>query len=176
MAQPVQMTATERESYSRGRAHFERGEVDPALEAFASLLRTKDGFADIHYMVGVLFDRRGDLDAGEMPVVPQPHLAEAALPHRVEVGVHHGVDLARLDSHPPDWFSIAVADQAGDLSSLDQNPYRRTVPLPLVGIELARGLPVVHAPAAGVSSARSHHSEEVAPGLDGQRSSLELHD
>ena len=63
MAQPVQMTATERESYSRGRAHFERGEVDPALEAFASLLRTKDGFADIHYMVGVLFDRRGDLDA-----------------------------------------------------------------------------------------------------------------
>lgn len=61
--QPVQMTVTEREAYTRGRQHFDQGEVDPALEAFASLLETRESYADIHYMVGVLFDRKGDLNA-----------------------------------------------------------------------------------------------------------------
>ena len=56
------MTSADRELYSQGRASFERGEVDRALEFLTSLLERKVGFADLHYMVGVLLDRRGDVD------------------------------------------------------------------------------------------------------------------
>lgn len=83
MAQPVQMTTAEREAFSRGRTHFERGEIDPALEAFAALLRTRENFADIHYMVGVLFDQKGDVDAAaeslRKAIRLNPHYAEALL-------------------------------------------------------------------------------------------------
>jgi tetratricopeptide (TPR) repeat protein len=87
MAQPVPatvtMTETERDAYSRGRAHFDQGEIDPALEAFGSLLRTREGFADIHYMVGVLFDRKGDLEAAanslRKAIRLNPSYAEALL-------------------------------------------------------------------------------------------------
>ncbi len=63
MGEMGRMTLAERETYTRGRRHFEKGEVDPALEAFSSLLKTRDNFADIHYMFGVLFDRKGDLSS-----------------------------------------------------------------------------------------------------------------
>ncbi len=56
------MSAAERELYAQGRASFERGEVERALEFLTSLLERKAGFADLHYMVGVLLDRRGDVD------------------------------------------------------------------------------------------------------------------
>lgn len=86
MAQPVpttRMTVAERESYSRGRALFDSGEIDPALEAFAALLKTKDGFADIHYMVGVLFDRKGEPEAAadsfRKAIRLNPSYAEALL-------------------------------------------------------------------------------------------------
>lgn len=62
-AQPVRMTVGERETYTQGQGFFERGETDRALEAFARLLETRSSFADVHYMVGVLFDRKGDSDA-----------------------------------------------------------------------------------------------------------------
>jgi len=57
------MTPRERESYSRGRALFERGEIDPALGELTHLLETQSGFADVHYMVGVLLDLRGETEA-----------------------------------------------------------------------------------------------------------------
>jgi tetratricopeptide (TPR) repeat protein len=56
------MSAAERELYAQGRASFERGEVDRALEYLTSLLERKSGFADLHYMVGVLHDRRGEVE------------------------------------------------------------------------------------------------------------------
>jgi tetratricopeptide (TPR) repeat protein len=63
MANAAQLTTSERETYTRGRSHFENGEIDPALEAFSTLLKTRENFADIHYMVGVLFESKGDLNA-----------------------------------------------------------------------------------------------------------------
>ena len=80
---PVQMTNAEREAYSRGRKHFERGEIDPALEAFATLLKTRENFADIHYMVGVLLESKGDF-AGAVSSLREalrinPSYCEAAL-------------------------------------------------------------------------------------------------
>lgn len=54
------MTSSERELYNQGRASFERGEIDHALAALGTLLERKTGFADLHYMVGVLLDQQGD--------------------------------------------------------------------------------------------------------------------
>ncbi len=83
MPQAVQMTVAEREAYARGRDHFERGEVNPALEAFSTLLKTRESFADIHYMVGVLFDRKGDFNAAaeslRKAIRLNPSYAEALL-------------------------------------------------------------------------------------------------
>jgi tetratricopeptide (TPR) repeat protein len=59
----VRMTPSEQAAYSLGRNSFVRGEDETALAAFRTLLRTRDGFADVYYMMGVLQDRRGDLDA-----------------------------------------------------------------------------------------------------------------
>ncbi len=79
----VRMTARERELHNHGRALFERGEVEPALEALTELLRTRGDFADVHYMVGVLYDRRSDLDAASKSLGRAIHLnpsyAEALL-------------------------------------------------------------------------------------------------
>lgn len=79
----VRLTADEREAYARGRALFERGDVEPALEALNTLLQSRNDFADIHYMVGVLQDRRGDTDAArrslQRAIALNPGYAEALL-------------------------------------------------------------------------------------------------
>jgi len=81
--QPVRMSVSEREAYTQGRSCFERGEVEEALSAFGKLLRTRGGFADVHYMVGLLHDKRGDLDAASESlreaVRLNPSYAEALL-------------------------------------------------------------------------------------------------
>jgi tetratricopeptide (TPR) repeat protein len=56
------MTPADRELYAQGRSSFERGEAERALEALSHLLARKGGFADLHYMVGVLLDQQGDAD------------------------------------------------------------------------------------------------------------------
>ncbi len=83
MAHTARMTAIEQEAYERGRTHFENGEIDPALEAFSTLLKTRENFADIHYMVGVLFESKGDLNAAaeslRKAIRLNPSYAEALL-------------------------------------------------------------------------------------------------
>lgn len=54
------MTAGEQDAYIRGCGLFANGDVDQALETFSSLLKSRSDFADVHYMVGVLLDRKGD--------------------------------------------------------------------------------------------------------------------
>ncbi len=55
------MTSTERRAYRQGCRSFERGDDDGALSQFERLLRTRDDFADVHYRVGVLHDRKNEL-------------------------------------------------------------------------------------------------------------------
>ncbi len=62
MPQPVRMSAPEREDYTRGRRYFQRGNVEEAIETFSQLLQTRDDFADVHYMVGVMLERKGEMD------------------------------------------------------------------------------------------------------------------
>jgi tetratricopeptide (TPR) repeat protein len=57
------MTPSERRAYALGRKHFERGEVDAGITHLKRLLQTRREFADVHYMLGVLFERKDDTTA-----------------------------------------------------------------------------------------------------------------
>ena len=54
---------SDREILLRGRRAFERGEDAAALENFARLTTHGLEYADVYYMVGMLHERRDDLDA-----------------------------------------------------------------------------------------------------------------
>jgi tetratricopeptide (TPR) repeat protein len=55
------MTSAERRAYRLGCRRFELGDDEGALSHFEDLLRTRDGYADVHYRMGVLLDRKDDL-------------------------------------------------------------------------------------------------------------------
>lgn len=57
------MTPAERRAYARGREHYERGNVDEAIGHFRVLLQTRSEFADVHYMLGVLLERKNETAA-----------------------------------------------------------------------------------------------------------------
>lgn len=75
------MTPEEREAHRRGREAFEAGEDEAALGALGRLLETRPGWADVHYMVGLVHERRGALDAAaeslERALEINPGYAEA---------------------------------------------------------------------------------------------------
>ena len=83
MANPNALSTIERETYVRAKNHFERGEADPAFEALYKLLESRENFADIHYMVGMLFEQKGELEAAteslRKAVLLNPRYAEALL-------------------------------------------------------------------------------------------------
>ncbi|MBW2500087.1 MAG: tetratricopeptide repeat protein [Deltaproteobacteria bacterium] len=56
-------TTTDREVLVRGRRAFEHGEDETALEALSRLAAEGCEYADVHYMLGMLQERTGDLDA-----------------------------------------------------------------------------------------------------------------
>jgi Tfp pilus assembly protein PilF len=55
--------ATDRETLRQGRRAFERGQDDLALQSFSRLSSHGVRYADVHYMTGLLLERRGDIDA-----------------------------------------------------------------------------------------------------------------
>ena len=57
------MTASERRTYALGRKHFESGEVDAGIAHLKELRKTCREFADVHFMLGVLFERKDDTTA-----------------------------------------------------------------------------------------------------------------
>ena len=75
------MTRDERESYLLGRQRFEAGDDRGALETFTLLLQRCPRFADVHYMVGLVHERGGDLEAAsgslERALEINPSYAEA---------------------------------------------------------------------------------------------------
>lgn len=54
------MTSSERRAYTLGRACYERGDAAAAIEHLTSLLETRNGYADVHFMLGVMLERRND--------------------------------------------------------------------------------------------------------------------
>ena len=77
------LTSSERRAYKLGRRGFERGNDATALAQLRSLLHTRQGFADVHYMLGVLLERRNEPAAAARCLTRalriNPHYAEARL-------------------------------------------------------------------------------------------------
>ena len=65
MRQAGRMTPSERRDYELGRRCFERGDAEASLPHLTRLIRTRN-FADVHYMIGVMYHRKGDVsEAGQ---------------------------------------------------------------------------------------------------------------
>ena len=56
------LTPAERRQYEQGCRSFERGDADAALEQLGQLLASRDGFADVHYMMGILLERKNEIE------------------------------------------------------------------------------------------------------------------
>jgi tetratricopeptide (TPR) repeat protein len=57
-----ELSPEERRAYALGRACFEQGDDAQAQRWLTKLAVTREGFADVHYMLGLLAERRGDLE------------------------------------------------------------------------------------------------------------------
>lgn len=62
MSQAGSLTPAERRDYALGRRSFERGDDEASLLHLTRLIRTR-GYADVHYMIGVMHERAGDFSA-----------------------------------------------------------------------------------------------------------------
>ncbi len=62
MHQAGPLTPAERRDYELGRRCFERGDAETSLPHLTRLIQTRN-YADVHYMIGVMQDRKGDLGA-----------------------------------------------------------------------------------------------------------------
>jgi tetratricopeptide (TPR) repeat protein len=94
------MNSAERHSYRLGRHCFERGDDVVALAQFTRLLETRQGFADVHYMVGVMHERRSEFEA-----------ATSSLEHAVRLNPNYSEALLALAS---------VFEQQGDFDRSQQ--------------------------------------------------------
>ena len=56
------LTVAERQDYELGRRNFEQGDADTSLSHLTRLIRTRN-FADVHFMIGIMQERKGDLVA-----------------------------------------------------------------------------------------------------------------
>ena len=83
LQQPGPLTPAERRAYAMGCRCFQRGDADAALSLFTRLLQTRNGFADVHYRVGVLLERKNDLSSAarslEKALRINPSYSEARL-------------------------------------------------------------------------------------------------
>lgn len=57
------LTKSEAVALTQGRLLYERGDIDSALEAFSIFEGSSHDFADVHYMSGILLERKGDTAA-----------------------------------------------------------------------------------------------------------------
>jgi len=77
------MSVEDRDAVRAARGSFERGEDEAALGALARVLETHPRYADLHYLVGLVHERRGALDeavaAFERALQINPRYAECAL-------------------------------------------------------------------------------------------------
>ena len=56
------LTPVERRDYELGRRCFERGDAETSLPHLTRLIQTRN-FADVHYMIGVMYHRKGEVGA-----------------------------------------------------------------------------------------------------------------
>ena len=112
------MTRAERESYLLGRQRFDTGDDRHALETFSRLLQSCPRFADVHYMVGLLHERGGDLEAAsqslERALEINPGYAEAVA---ALISVYERRGLFERSRELAEQLSPSVGTPAGDLDA-----------------------------------------------------------
>jgi tetratricopeptide (TPR) repeat protein len=83
VSESAPLSSGERRTYQLARRSFERSDDERALAQLRKFLRTRKDFADVHYMVGVLLDRRNELAAAARSLSSalriNPDYAEARL-------------------------------------------------------------------------------------------------
>ena len=104
MPQPhAPMNRPEQAAYTLAQQSFACGEDEVALQAVRTLLRTREGFADVHYMLGILTERQGDTAAAEAALQEavriNPVYAEALLGLATLYERRGNYDLARQCAH-----------------------------------------------------------------------------
>jgi tetratricopeptide (TPR) repeat protein len=118
MQAPRDLTTPEREDWSLGRQSFERGDVDDALHRLGRLVETRNGFADVHYMLGLLHERRGDLSAAgrclERAIELNPDYAEAVLALSSVYEQRNEYELARSLTGRLREVAPTAVDESGD--------------------------------------------------------------
>jgi len=83
LAASIPLRSQERRAYALGRHCFERGDDAGAVSQLGRLLSTRSDFADVHYMMGVIQERRDDLSEAARSLTHalrlNPDYAEARL-------------------------------------------------------------------------------------------------
>lgn len=130
------LSATERRFYQLGCQYFERGDDEAALLQFTHLLATRDGFADIHYRVGVLLERKNDLDGAtenlQVAIRINPSYSEARLAlasiyeRQGEFARSQAVASPALDSaaNPPDALDPTTRGKLANMQAEVGDAYR----------------------------------------------------
>ena len=118
MSQPhAQLNRPEQAAYALARQSFAQGEDDVALQAVRTLLRTRESFADVHYLLGILSERQGDLQTAETSLKEairiNPLYAEALLALATLYERRGNYDLARQCAHRATTASSRVGTGTG---------------------------------------------------------------
>lgn len=83
MSPAPRLSGRERVAYRLGRLGFDRGDDAHALPHLEQLVASRPRFADVHYMIGVIEERKGRLEAAEeslqRALTINPRYAEARL-------------------------------------------------------------------------------------------------
>ena len=125
------LTPAERRDYALGRRKFEQGDADTSLFHLTRLIRTRN-FADVHYMIGVMQERKGDLGAAGQSLREalriNPSYTEAILA-LTNVYEHQG-DFER---------SREIAETASSLAQPSQGPVDATTRGKLANLQATLG-------------------------------------
>ena len=126
------LTSSERRAYKLGRRSFERGDDETALAQLRSLLHTRQGFADVHYMLGVLLERRNE-----------PGEAARCLTRALRINPHYAearLALASLYEHEGDYErSREITEQARAPSAAPEGALDPTTRGKLANLQAALG-------------------------------------
>jgi len=106
-----------RKIVAQGRDAYTNGEYDKALELLLKALEQKDGMADVHNMLGVIYHHRGEMDTAqghfEKALIINPGYTDAALNLSVTYN-----DLGKYDEARK-VYSRALSHSMNQPSSLD---------------------------------------------------------
>lgn len=121
--QPTPLRSGEQVALRLGRRFFEGGHTEAAFEHLERVIRVRPDFADVHYMLGMIYERRGELESASRSLSEalrlNPHYAEARLALTAVYEQSGDYD------HSEEVASSAPTGEAGELGQLDPTTDRK---------------------------------------------------